>query len=80
MIEPVLIDPAAFYDDGALYQALGTDSTTLADARRTETLRFARKGKRVLYKGEWILAWLEDSAEKPGKPHLEGNAQGMGHE
>ena len=78
MIEPVLIEPAAFYDDGALYQALGLTPTTLADARRAKSLRFSRKGKRVLYKGEWILSWLEASAELPEKPRLEATGQGDG--
>ena len=59
MIEPVLIHPEALYDDGALRQAIGLTDTTLATARRAGSLRYTCVGKRTLYKGAWILAWLE---------------------
>jgi hypothetical protein len=59
MIEPVLIEPEALYDDTAIGQALGLTPSALAAARRERTLRYTRKGKRTLYKGEWILEWLE---------------------
>ncbi len=62
MIEPVSIDPEALYDDGSLRQALGLTNTTLANARRAGTLRYTRQGKRTLYLGKWILAWLEAAA------------------
>ena len=62
MIEPVLIDSEALYDDGALRQSLGLTPATLAAARRSGALRFTRMGKRTLYRGEWILAWLESDA------------------
>jgi hypothetical protein len=64
MIEPVLIEPEALYDDGALRQALGLTAATLAAARRVGTLRYTRTGRRTLYKGEWILAWLESVATR----------------
>jgi hypothetical protein len=59
MIEAVRIEPESLYDDGALRQVLGLTPTTLASARRDGTLRYTRKGKRMFYKGEWILAWME---------------------
>jgi hypothetical protein len=62
MVEPVLIAPEAVYDDGALHVALGLTDTTLAAARRAGALRYARQGKRTLYLGRWILAWLESAA------------------
>ncbi len=62
MIEPVVIEPDALYDDGALRQALGLTPAALADARRGGTLRHTRKGRRTFYKGEWILTWLESGA------------------
>lgn len=66
MIEPILIEPDALYDDGALRQALGLTPTALAGARRRGTLRHSRQGKRTLYKGAWVLAWLEsESALQP---------------
>lgn len=65
MIEPVLIEPEALYDDGSLRQALGVTPAALAAARRAGTLRYTRTGKRSLYKGEWILSWLESAATRP---------------
>jgi len=62
MIEPVLIDSEALYDDGALRQALGLTPATLAAARRSGMLRYTRQGKRTLYKRAWILAWLESES------------------
>jgi hypothetical protein len=69
MIEPISIEPEALYDDGALRQALGLTPACLAAARRAGSLRHARQGKRMLYKGAWVLAWLEASAESgPAAP------------
>jgi hypothetical protein len=54
---PCLV-PAGIYDDDALYAVLGVSSQTLARARRDGELRHVRKGKRVLYLGQWVLDWL----------------------
>jgi hypothetical protein len=59
MIEPVRIEPESIYDDGSLRQALGLTPAALAAARRTGTLRYTRSGKRILYRGSWILSWLD---------------------
>jgi len=52
------IDPQAVFDDGAIHLALDIPTATLARARRAGRLRFTRKGRRVLYLGQWILDWL----------------------
>ena len=76
MIEPVLIEPEALYDDGALRQALGFTPTTLAAARRSGVLRFTHQGMRTLYKGAWILAWIESDADRGTPPPVrEGGTQ-----
>jgi hypothetical protein len=59
MIQPILIDRDAIFDDGSLHQAFGLTPATLARARRSGALRHTRQGKRTLYKGEWVLDWLE---------------------
>jgi hypothetical protein len=59
MIEPVVIEPDALFDDAALHQALGLTPSTLAAGRRAGTLRYTRRGKRTLYFGRWIIDWLE---------------------
>jgi hypothetical protein len=58
MIDSVHIDPSNIYDDDALYSALGVSVAVLARARRAGQLRFARKGKRILYLGQWVLDWI----------------------
>jgi len=66
MTKPVLIDPEALYDDRTLRRDLGLSQSSLDKARRTGEIRFARRGKRVLYRGAWVLAWLE--ADAPTTP------------
>ena len=67
MMTPVRIEPEALYDDGTLLQSIGITSSALAAARRSGALRFTRKGKRILYKGAWLLAWLEPLPADDGK-------------
>jgi hypothetical protein len=76
MIEPVSIEPEAVFDDGALYQALGLTPASLAAGRRAGTLRYTRQGKRILYLGKWILAWLESAASMPSEAAPEPARQG----
>jgi hypothetical protein len=61
----ILIEPNGVYDDDLLCSALEIGSQTLADARRSGALRYTRKGRRVLYVGVWILAWLTSAATTP---------------
>lgn len=65
MIEAFRIEPEAIYDDGALRQGIGITSSALAAARRSGALQFARKGNRTLYKGAWVLAWIDPSSSAP---------------
>ncbi len=55
------IVPDGVYDDSALVLGLGLTHAALAQARRTGELRYARKGRRVLYLGQWIVDWLKGS-------------------
>jgi hypothetical protein len=75
MIEPVRIEPEALYDDGSLRQALGLTSASLAAARRGGLLRFTRQGKRTLYKGAWILTWLEATPTAPQTARGQGGGR-----
>ena len=59
MIEGFPIDPKAVYDDSALSIALGIGAESLGRARKAGDLRHTRKGRRILYLGQWILDWLE---------------------
>ena len=49
---------------------------SLAKARQGGTLRYSRKGKRILYLGQWILNWIaanEAAAERCGVEQQEGH-------
>jgi excisionase family DNA binding protein len=73
MIERFQVEPNDIYDDAALVLGLGVTSATLRRARRNGHLRATRKGKHVLYRGQWVLDWLEQSVPTNGKavPHAE---------
>jgi hypothetical protein len=60
------IDPEHIYDDGAVVLALDIPSSTLMKARREGSLRYTRKGRRVLYLGQWLLDWLSSDAKRKG--------------
>lgn len=68
MIVPQHIAPDAVFDDGAIVLTLGISSAELTRARRSGELRFARKGNRILYRGQWLLDWL-DHVPDGGKAH-----------
>jgi len=59
MSESFTIDPDAVYNDATLVIGLGITLTTLRQARRSGTLRATRKGRRVLYRGQWVIDRLE---------------------
>ena len=64
--EPIRIDPDAIYDDGALVLTLGLTHAAIARARRNGRLRYTRNGRRILYRGQWIIDWLESDAHRAG--------------
>jgi hypothetical protein len=59
MIEPVVIIPDALYDDSLFCLQLGLSIDSVVKGRRSGLLRFARVGKRTLYRGDWVMAWIE---------------------
>jgi hypothetical protein len=70
--EPITIQPEAFYDDWTLSEALGLPLGTIAAARRTGALRYTQKGKRTLYRGSWVLTWLDPPATRKNATSGEG--------
>ena len=68
-IEPAKIDPDAIYHDGQIRLILGLAGATLCRARRDGSLRYSRKGNTTLYRGQWILDWLDDSSKTSGGDH-----------
>jgi hypothetical protein len=59
------IERDRIYDEGAVVLSLDLPSSTLAKARRAGDLRFAKKGRRILYLGRWVLEWLTGDEEVP---------------
>lgn len=64
---PVRIDPDGIYDDGQTRLLLGLTDATMRRARREGQLRFTRQGRVLLYRGSWLLDWLEREAEGPSR-------------
>lgn len=66
MFAPARIDPDGIYHDGDARLLLGLTSATMVSARRGGKLRFTRKGRSILYRGQWLLDWLNaDTAHSP---------------
>lgn len=59
MIDRFPIDPDTAYTEGAISLALDIPLATLANARRTGSLRFVRRGRRVVILGRHLLSWLD---------------------
>lgn len=60
------IDPTGIYSDGELRLILDVGAAVTARARRSGDLRHARQGRRVIYRGQWILDWLDAIAQGNG--------------
>ena len=63
---PARIDADAIYTDGDIRLMLGLTCATLARARRDGDLRYSRQGHCLLYRGRWVLDWLERDADRRG--------------
>jgi hypothetical protein len=63
-LTPALIDPDGIYHDGQARLLLGLTGEAMARARRGGRLRFTKQGNRVLYRGSWLMAWLEADADR----------------
>jgi hypothetical protein len=64
MSNPFVIQADAVYSDGEVRLALGVTSAALVRARREGRLRFTRQGNSILYRGQWLIEWLENDARR----------------
>jgi hypothetical protein len=58
------IQPTGIYSTDDLCAMLDVSPVTVAEARRSGALTSTRKGRRVIYLGEWILTWLRHADEE----------------
>jgi hypothetical protein len=73
--EPVTLNPLGVYSGRELGRILDAGPATLAAARRFGALRAVKKGRRVVYLGEWVLAWLNAEAAPGVAAGPEGGAR-----
>jgi hypothetical protein len=64
MPDTITIQPTGIYGADDLCALLDVGRQTLADARRSGALRSVRKGRRVIFLGEWVLGWLRDEGQE----------------
>jgi hypothetical protein len=70
---PPAIEPTAVYDLAQARAVLNLAASTLEREVALRRIRYARRGGRLLFKGQWLLQWVEDAAEGPGVvPSLNG--------
>jgi hypothetical protein len=60
----IRLDPGSYYDGWTL-QIMGIDGDTLEAAREAGHLRCRELGEITLYKGEWVLEWLDQADPEP---------------
>lgn len=60
MLDTITIQPTGVYSTDDLCAMLDVSPETLAYARRLGELKATRKGRRIIYLGEWVLAWLRE--------------------
>ncbi|QDU39193.1 Helix-turn-helix domain protein [Maioricimonas rarisocia] len=71
-LRPARIDPDGIYHEGRAALLLNLPTATLQRARRENRLRYTRQGRAILYRGQWLLDWLEYDAH----PAAEGRSDG----
>ena len=65
-IRPAVLEPDGWYDSDELHVILEIPPATLKRARRNGSLRFSRRGNRTLYRGAWVVDWLEAGTADAG--------------
>lgn len=63
MVVGANIEPGKFYDDFAVSRILGIRESVQKRARESNELKYTKKGPQILYRGQWLIDWLEPSEE-----------------
>lgn len=58
----ICLERDRLYSEPVVCQLLGVRPPTLAEARESGSLRWSKVGRRRLYRGDWLMAWIERSA------------------
>lgn len=58
---PIELDTA--YTEGAVSLALDIPLSTLANARRSGSLRYVKRGRRIVILGRHLLKWLDPDSQ-----------------
>lgn len=68
--EPIAIDPDVFYDENTALLRLGIYPDVFSRERKAGRLRSVKVGsRRHLYRGAWIIDWLESTASPERNTH-----------
>jgi len=60
----IRIDPQAYYEDHVV-RMMGLDGDALERARGRGELRFKDVGGTPVYKGAWLIEWLDRAEREP---------------
>ena len=58
MPQATQIDSESWYGEGDLTRLLELPPTTMPRCRRAGQIRFAKRGRKTFYLGQWIVDWL----------------------
>ncbi len=65
MIAGTNIEPAGFYDDLAVKRLLDISEQDQKKGRDFGDLKYTKKGRQILYRGQWLIDWLQPEADTP---------------
>ena len=69
------IDPEAWYSDSDVFLRLDIQTAVQAQARKAGQLRFIQRGTTFLYKGQWVLDWLESGGQQEPAQQIRAKAR-----
>jgi len=65
---PAMFDPEAFYRSSQVVSMLGLSAKSLGTAIKHRRLRSTQIGPNRLFKGQWLIDWLESESVNQTKP------------
>lgn len=62
MVQHAEIKPECYYDILALRRTLGLSAIAIGKACRSGELRYSDRGGKKIFRGSWVVAWLEENS------------------